>query len=138
MKLIRFIQQRYILYTFSIGYGPFPVTVTTRIITFFVGNPYKPLFASVTGKRLIQMPFWWPTYRISQPSYKHVFLEYKGQKCDIPYSMIVMIFAILYCHTNIKDIFLSFHGFQHSYLQSIHHIFFGSAPHRGGVDPMDS
>jgi len=33
-----------------IGYGPFPVTVTTRIITFLVGNPYKPLFATVTGK----------------------------------------------------------------------------------------
>ena len=26
-----------------------PVTVTTRIITFLVGNPYKPLFATVTG-----------------------------------------------------------------------------------------
>ena len=34
----------------SIGYGPFPVTVTTRIIIFLVGNPYKPLFATVTGK----------------------------------------------------------------------------------------
>ena len=33
-----------------VGYGPFPVTVTTRIITFVVGNPYKPLFATVTGK----------------------------------------------------------------------------------------
>ena len=32
------------------GYGPFPVTVTPRIITFLVGNPYKPLFAAVTGK----------------------------------------------------------------------------------------
>ena len=28
---------------------PHPVTVTTRIITFFVGNPYKPSFATVTG-----------------------------------------------------------------------------------------
>ena len=26
-----------------------PVTVTTRIITFLVGNPYKPSFAIVTG-----------------------------------------------------------------------------------------
>ena len=32
------------------GYGPFPATVTTRIITCLVGNPYKPLFATVTGK----------------------------------------------------------------------------------------
>ena len=28
---------------------PHPVTVTTRIITFLVGNPYKPSFATVTG-----------------------------------------------------------------------------------------
>ena len=28
---------------------PYPVTVTTRIITCLVGNPYKPLFTTVTG-----------------------------------------------------------------------------------------
>ena len=28
---------------------PHPVTVTTRIITFLVGNPYKPSFVTVTG-----------------------------------------------------------------------------------------
>ena len=28
---------------------PHPVTVTTRIITFLVGNPYKPSFPTVTG-----------------------------------------------------------------------------------------
>ena len=28
---------------------PHPITVTTRIITFLVGNPYKPSFATVTG-----------------------------------------------------------------------------------------
>ncbi len=28
---------------------PHPVTVTTRIITFLAGNPYKPSFATVTG-----------------------------------------------------------------------------------------
>ncbi len=28
---------------------PHPVTVTSRIITFLVGNPYKPSFATVTG-----------------------------------------------------------------------------------------
>ena len=33
-----------------IGCGPLPVAVTARIITFLVGNPYKPLFATVTGK----------------------------------------------------------------------------------------
>ena len=33
-----------------VGYGPFPVTVTTRTITFLEGNPYKPLFVTVTGK----------------------------------------------------------------------------------------
>ena len=30
-----------------IGCGPLPVTVTTRIITFSVGNPYKPSFTTV-------------------------------------------------------------------------------------------
>ena len=33
-----------------IGLSPFPVTVTTRIITFLVGDPYKPSFATVTGR----------------------------------------------------------------------------------------
>ena len=33
----------------SIRSTPHPVTVTTRIITFLVGNPYKPSFATVTG-----------------------------------------------------------------------------------------
>ena len=33
-----------------IGLPPLPVRVTTRIITFLVGDPYKPSFATVTGK----------------------------------------------------------------------------------------
>ena len=33
----------------SLRSTPHPVTVTTRIITFLVGNPYKPSFATVTG-----------------------------------------------------------------------------------------
>ena len=32
------------------GLPPHPVTVTTRIITFLVGDPYKPSFATVTGR----------------------------------------------------------------------------------------
>ena len=34
----------------SVGLSPLPVTVTTRIITFLVGDPYKPSFATVTGR----------------------------------------------------------------------------------------
>ena len=34
---------------------PHPVTVTTRIITFLVGNPYKPSFATVTGRGVVPM-----------------------------------------------------------------------------------
>ena len=34
----------------NIGLSPLPITVTTRIITFLVGNPYKPSFATVTGR----------------------------------------------------------------------------------------
>ncbi len=33
-----------------LGCGPLPVTVTTRIITFLVGDSYKPSFATVTGR----------------------------------------------------------------------------------------
>ena len=37
-------------YMLYFGCGPLPVTVTTRIITFLVGNPYKPSFTTVTGR----------------------------------------------------------------------------------------
>ena len=33
-----------------IGLSPFPVIVTTRIVSCLVGNPYKPSFATITGK----------------------------------------------------------------------------------------
>ena len=33
-----------------LGCGPLTVTVTTRIITFLVGDPYKPSFPTVTGR----------------------------------------------------------------------------------------
>ena len=33
-----------------IGYGPVPVTVKTRFNISLVGNPYKPLFATITGR----------------------------------------------------------------------------------------
>ena len=33
-----------------LGLSPCPVTVTTRIITFLVGNPYKHSFVTVTGR----------------------------------------------------------------------------------------
>ena len=34
----------------SVGTTPHPVTVTTRIITFLIGDPYKPSFVTVTGR----------------------------------------------------------------------------------------
>ena len=40
---------QYIYICIYIRSTPHPVTVTTRIITFLVGNPYKPSFATVTG-----------------------------------------------------------------------------------------
>ena len=33
-----------------LGYSPFPVIVTTRIITCLVGDSYKPSFATISGK----------------------------------------------------------------------------------------
>ena len=33
-----------------LGLSPCPVTVTDRIVIFLVGDPYKPSFATVTGR----------------------------------------------------------------------------------------
>ena len=49
--------------------GPLPVTVTTRIITFLIGDPYKPLLATVTGRG----PY--PTYiHIYIYTYIHIYI----------------------------------------------------------------
>ena len=40
----------YIYIYICIGLSPFPVIVTTRIVSCLVGNPYKPSFATITGK----------------------------------------------------------------------------------------
>ncbi len=37
-----------------VGLSPFPVIVTTRIITFLVGNPYKPSFPLLLGRGTTQ------------------------------------------------------------------------------------
>ena len=39
----------YLLTEVLVGSTPHPVTVTTRIIPFLIGNPYKPSFVTVTG-----------------------------------------------------------------------------------------
>ena len=44
---------------------PHPVTVTARIITYLVGNPYKPSFATVTGWGVD------PKYILFFPSIEH-------------------------------------------------------------------
>ena len=44
-----------------LGLSPLPVAVTTRIITCLVGDPYKPSFATVTGRgttQIIPMILW--------------------------------------------------------------------------------
>ena len=40
----------YFLKVNNLGMAPLPLTVTTGIITFLVGDPYKPSFPTVTGK----------------------------------------------------------------------------------------
>ena len=47
MKKTPVLNRRYIRST------PHPVTVTTRNIIFLVGNPYKPSFATVTGRGVV-------------------------------------------------------------------------------------
>ena len=37
-------------FTYDVPWNyPHPVTVTTRIVTCLIGNPYKPSFVTVTG-----------------------------------------------------------------------------------------
>ena len=36
-------------YMYNFDLPPHPATVTTRIITFLVGNPYSPSFVTVIG-----------------------------------------------------------------------------------------
>ena len=50
---------------------PHPVTVTTGIITFLIGNPYKPSFVTVTGWGVDRMIF----YFLSCPSAPNTPLE---------------------------------------------------------------
>ena len=38
------------IYNIYLGLSPLPVRVTTRIITFLVGNPYKPSFPLLLGR----------------------------------------------------------------------------------------
>ncbi len=42
------------IYNVWFGWSPFPVIVTTRIITFLVGNPYKPSFPLLLGRGTTQ------------------------------------------------------------------------------------
>ena len=51
------------------GYGPLTVTVTTWIITFLGGNPYKPSFATVT-------------VRGPHPKYYHVYLYMNSREFE--------------------------------------------------------
>ena len=61
------------IYHRYLGLSPFQVTVTTRIIPFSVGNPYKPSFAIVTGKGTTQeIPKMTPSLKgdtLSKPSW---------------------------------------------------------------------
>ena len=73
---------RDILYVMS---TPLPVTVTSGIITFLLGNPYKPSFATVTGRGVdpsyvciytwndFVLPFWMPYQKYTHCLRKPVF-----------------------------------------------------------------
>ncbi len=52
-----------------VGLSPFPVIVTTRILTFLVGNPYKPSFPLLLGRGTTQGICQFPEglYRYSPP-----------------------------------------------------------------------
>ena len=59
--------QQIIPYTLE---NPQPVTVTTRILPFFVGNPYKPLFVTGILGRVVDLTAQWPTFWRSKASTK--------------------------------------------------------------------
>ena len=48
--MVHLLMYKRIFYSFFVGLSPFPVIVTTRIVSCLVGNPYKPSFATITGK----------------------------------------------------------------------------------------
>ena len=54
------------------GTTPRPVTVTTRIITFLIGNPYKPSFVTVTGWG-VDLTYTWGTRNRTGSFTLHVF-----------------------------------------------------------------
>ena len=70
------------------GLSPFPVIVTTRIITFLVGNPYKPSFPLLLGRGTTQ-----PIMRISNEGFDdprltlsgfgHLLLHFNGNLSDV-------------------------------------------------------
>ena len=74
------------MYNIYIRSTPHPVTVTTRIIPFLVGNPYKPSFVTVTG---------WGV----DPIYIYIYLciVYIGVKIYLQmFGVIYIIFQFLY------------------------------------------
>ena len=54
----------------SLGLSPFPVIVTTRIITFLLGNPYKPSFPLLLGRGTTQQITNLGEYALPFPSIK--------------------------------------------------------------------
>ena len=82
------------------GTTPHPVTVTTRIITFLIGNPYKPSFATVTGRG----PHPRYTYYISWISDSSMRMEKVNQKANIFsrekwWDLMVIFIAWYFLHT---------------------------------------
>ena len=71
-----------------LGCGPLTVTVTTRIITFLVGDPYKPSFITVTVRgpypRYIPVSYRIKIKSIAQGGSAHLNLADSPKKLSIP------------------------------------------------------
>ena len=61
------------LSSWEFGLSPLPVTVTTKIIPFLIGNPYKPSFTTVTVRGTTQgitvspsvsITYWWSIWSV--------------------------------------------------------------------------
>ena len=78
-----------------LGLSPHPVTVTIRIVTFLVGNPYKPSFVTATGRGE------YPNYtfgRIFSLPVGISLMNQNFQRCRKPINHIFAVYSVVWFH----------------------------------------
>ena len=85
-----------------IGLSPLPVTVTTRVVMFLVGDPYKPSFATVTGRGDNPNYIHVKKYIISTTIIKNTLMLFHAYQTSIFLSPPIRIGCV--CHVPIVEI----------------------------------